>query len=71
MAKRQWSELSTPAKVGVITLAAAEAVVTTIAARDLSGRSDAQVNGPRWLWKLALFIQPVGPVGYLILGRKR
>jgi hypothetical protein len=34
MAKRTWSELSTPAKVGVVTLAAVEAVITTIAARD-------------------------------------
>lgn len=71
MAKRTWSELSTPAKAGVVTLAAVEAVVTTIAARDLSGRTDEQVNGPRWLWKIAFFVQPFGPLGYLILGRKR
>ena len=71
MAKRKWSDLSTPAKVGVITLAAVEAVVTTIAARDLGGRTDAQVNGPRWLWKIAFFVQPFGPLGYLIVGRKR
>ena len=71
MAKRTWSELSTQAKVGVVTLAAVEAVITTIAARDLRERTDAQVNGPRWLWKIAFFVQPCGPVGYLILGRKR
>jgi hypothetical protein len=71
MAKRTWSELSTQAKVGVVTLAAVEAVVTTIAARDLSGRTDGQINGPRWLWKIAFFVQPFGPLGYLILGRKR
>lgn len=71
MAKRKWSELSTPAKAGVVTLAAVEAVVTTIAARDLSGRTDDQVNGPRWLWKIAFFVQPFGPIGYLVLGRKR
>jgi len=33
MAKRKWSELSTQAKVGVVTLAAVEAVITTIAAK--------------------------------------
>lgn len=70
MAKRTWSELSTQAKVGVVTLAAVEAVITTIAARDLRERTDAQVNGPRWLWKVAFFVQPFGPLGYLILGRK-
>ena len=46
-------------------------MVTTIAARDLHGRTDAQVNGPRWLWRIAFFVQPFGPVGYLIFGRKR
>jgi hypothetical protein len=71
MAKKKWSELSTQAKVGVVSLAAVEAVVTTIAARDLHGRTDAQVNGPRWLWRIAFFVQPFGPLGYLIFGRKR
>jgi hypothetical protein len=71
MAKRKWSELNTPAKVGVVGLAAVEAVVTTIAARDLAGRTDSQVNGPRWLWRVAFFVQPFGPVGYLLFGRRR
>ena len=71
MAKRNWSELSTRAKVAVVGLAAVEAVVTTIAARDLRGRTDAQVNGPRWLWRIAFFVQPFGPVGYLLFGRRR
>ena len=71
MAKRTWSELSTPAKVGIIGLAAVEAVVTTIAARDLRGRTDAQLNGPRWLWRIAFLVQPAGPIGYLLFGRRR
>jgi hypothetical protein len=71
MAKRKWSELSTPAKVAVVALAAVEAVLTTIAARDLHSRTQAQVKGPRWLWRLALFVQPFGPVGYLLVGRRR
>lgn len=71
MAKRKWSELPTPAKAGIIGLAAVEAVLTTIAARDLSGRTEVQVNGPRWLWRLAFFVQPAGPIVYLLFGRRR
>ena len=51
--------------------AAIEAVLTTTALRDLHSRDNAQLNGPRWLWRLAMVVQPVGPIGYLILGRKR
>ena len=70
MAKRKWSELSTQAKVGVVTLAAVEAVITTIAARDLRERTDGQVNGPRWLWKIAFFVQPFGPIAYFAAARR-
>jgi len=71
MAKRKWSELSTQAKVAVVSLAAVEVVVTTIAFRDLHGRTAEQVNGPRWLWRISFLVQPFGPAGYLLLGRKR
>ncbi len=71
MAKRKWSELSTPAKAGIIGLAAVEAVCTTIALRDLHSRSKAQVVGPKWLWRLAMIVQPFGPIGYLLVGRRR
>ncbi len=71
MAKRKWSDFTTPQKVGIIALAAIEAVVTTIAARDLHGRTKDEVNGPRWLWRLLFFVQPVGPIAYLTVGRRR
>lgn len=70
MARRKWSELPTPAKAGIIGLAAVEAVITTIAARDLGGRTEDQVNGPRWLWRILFFVQPAGPIAYLVVGRK-
>ncbi len=71
MAKRSWSELGTPARAAIVIGAAIEAVLTTTALRDLHSRDSSQLNGPRWLWRLAMVVQPVGPIGYLILGRKR
>ena len=30
-----------------------------------------QVRGPKWLWRLLSIVQPVGPIAYLALGRKK
>lgn len=69
--KRQWSELSPEARAGVVLGAVIELVLTTIAMRDLSRRDRAQVRGPKWLWRLLAVVQPVGPIAYLALGRRR
>jgi len=38
---------------------------------DLVRRPRAQVRGPKALWMMGLFVQPVGPVAYLALGRRK
>ena len=70
MAKRSWSELSPQARAGIVALAAVEAVLTTTALRDLHSRNNSEVNGPKWLWRLALLVQPVGPAADLVRGRR-
>ena len=47
-----------------------ELVVTAIAATDLYRRDASQVRGPKSLWVAAFAVQPFGPLGYLLLGRK-
>lgn len=49
----------------------AELVVTAVALRDLVRRPAAQVRGPKRLWGIALFVQPVGSPAYLLWGRRR
>ena len=51
--------------------AAVEVVLTTVALVDLARRPAAQVRGNKALWALGCFIQPVGPVAYLTVGRRR
>ncbi|HUI49840.1 MAG TPA: PLDc N-terminal domain-containing protein [Acidimicrobiia bacterium] len=48
----------------------AEAVVTTIALRDLVRRPAATVRGPKLLWFLGCFVQPIGSALYLVAGRR-
>ncbi|MFT4265370.1 MAG: PLD nuclease N-terminal domain-containing protein [Nocardioides sp.] len=70
MAKKSWSDL-TPLQQGlVVTGGAVEFLVTTWALRDLSRRPAAEVRGPKIAWALASIVQPVGPVAYLVAGRR-
>lgn len=49
----------------------AELVVTAVALRDLVRRPAAKVRGPKPLWGIGLFVQPVGSPLYLLWGRRR
>lgn len=68
--RKKWNELGTGERVGVVALAAVEMALTTWAGSDLASRDASQVRGPKWLWSAALLVQPVGPVAYLLAGRR-
>lgn len=68
--KKKWSELSAGAKALVVVGAAVELVLTTVALKDLRSRTRDEVRGPKWLWRLVAFVQPVGPLAYLVFGRR-
>ena len=68
--KKRWSDLSSAQQKAAIAVGVVELVVTARALRDLARRPSEQVRGPKLLWVLACFVQPVGPVGYLAFGRK-
>jgi hypothetical protein len=70
MQRRRWSELSSGQRAGIVAGAAVELVLTTVALVDLARRPADQVRGPKGLWALGCFVQPVGPVAYLAFGRR-
>jgi hypothetical protein len=55
----------------VLTLASIEVSLTVAAAVDLARRPSAEVRGHKAKWWPALLVQPIGPVAYLIFGRRR
>jgi len=69
--KKPWSEFSPTAKTAIIVGAVAEALVTTIALRDVIRRPAREVRGWKPLWFLGCFVQPIGPLLYLRVGRRR
>lgn len=70
MQRRRWSELSSRQRAAIVTGAAVELISTTVALADLVRRPDDEVRGPKALWALGCFVQPVEPVAYLALGRR-
>jgi len=69
--QKRWAELSPEAKRAIVVASALELVVTAYALRDLVRRPAAQVRGPKLLWGLGLFVQPIGSPLYLCIGRRR
>jgi len=68
--KKQWGDFTPSQQKAIIVAFAVEAVLTTVALVDLARRPRAQVRGPKPLWALGCFVQPVGPLAYLLIGRR-
>ena len=66
-----WGDMSPMQKKLVVVTGIAEVAVTAWCAKDLKKRPAELVRGPKLLWGPALSVQPVGPIAYLVWGRKR
>jgi hypothetical protein len=69
--KKRWSDFSPRQQTAIILGGIAELIITTIAVRDLRRRPTRQVRGWKFFWLLACAVQPVGPIAYLLVGRRR
>ena len=68
--KKQWSDLTRTQQGLIVASAAVELALTAAALVDLARRPADQVRGPKPLWVFGCFFQPVGPLAYLVLGRR-
>jgi hypothetical protein len=68
--KKKWRDLTDGQRVAIVIGAGIELVLTTLAMVDLARRPAAQVRGPKPLWVLGSVVQPVGPIAYLLFGRR-
>jgi hypothetical protein len=55
----------------VVTGAVVQIALQFAALRDIRRRTAEEVNGPRWAWAGATFINTIGPVAYFVFGRRR
>jgi Phospholipase_D-nuclease N-terminal len=68
--KKRWSDLTRTQQLLIIASAGIELVVTATALVDLARRPADQMRGTKPLWALGCIVQPLGPVAYLVLGRR-
>jgi hypothetical protein len=68
--RKRWRDQSTNEKIALIALSAAQFALSAWAQRDLSDRDHHEVRGPKLMWRLVNMITVVGPVAYLLLGRR-
>jgi hypothetical protein len=69
--KKRWDDFTPAQKTAILVAASVELALTATALVDLARRPREQVRGPKPLWVLGCVVQPVGPVAYLLLGRRR
>jgi len=70
MQKKRWSDLTSRQRTAIVIAGGVEVVLTTAALVDLARRPGPQVRGSKARWAVGCFVQPVGPVAYLTLGRR-
>ena len=70
MANTRWQDMSRAQRVAVLVLAPVELVLTAAAVADLSRRPQSRIRGPKALWWMGIFVQPVGAPAYLAWGRR-
>ncbi|MGI5272442.1 PLD nuclease N-terminal domain-containing protein [Nonomuraea sp. CA-218870] len=66
----RWNEMTSRQQGMVMALASVELALTATAAVDLYHRPEREVRGRKGLWWLGILVQPVGPVAYLLWGRR-
>lgn len=68
---RRWSDLRPGQRGALVGVAAVEVALTATAAADLVRRPSGQIRGGKARWWPLIFVQPVGPIIYLLWGRRR
>ncbi|SDD83802.1 Phospholipase_D-nuclease N-terminal [Sanguibacter gelidistatuariae] len=68
--KTHWKDLSGKRKTGMIVIGLAQLTLTAAAYRDLIKRPADQVEGPKFVWGIALLVNWIGPISYFAKGRK-
>ena len=59
-----------PSRPVLIALMILHIIVTAVTLRDLKQRTDTQVRGPRWLWRVFTPLQMGNSLVYWLVGRK-
>jgi hypothetical protein len=68
---KRWADQTCAHQTGIVVRGTLGVVLTGRALLDLARRPAAEVRGRKALWALGCLVQPLGPVAYLVFGRRR
>lgn len=68
--RKRFARLPVRSRAAIVAGATIQLVLQGAALRDLKKRPAAQVRGPKAAWAAASFVNYVGPIAYLTVGRK-
>lgn len=71
MAKKEWKDLSTGQKRGIVLSGTVQVALLGAALVDIYRRPGEKIRGNKLLWVLAALVNFVGPISYFLFGRKR
>ena len=69
--KKRWDELRPAQRRAVVAVGAVQIALQAATLWDLHRRSEQDLRGSRWWWTAASFVNLVGPITYLVVGRRR
>lgn len=69
--RKRWQDFTRTQKTGIIVQGALQLALTSWTLWDVHHRKPDQLRGNRWLWTGLAFVQPIGPIAYLLFGRRR
>lgn len=70
MQSKQWKDLTTTQKLGIIVLGVIQFILMGAALWDIRHRPADNIKGSKRLWVTAAFINFFGPIAYFWVGRK-
>lgn len=68
--RQRWRDLTYTRRVAIVVGSLLQVALMATALWDIHHRSPDEIHGSKRMWTAAAFINFVGPIAYLILGRK-
>jgi Phospholipase_D-nuclease N-terminal len=68
--RKKWKDFSRARRARMVVQAAIQIALAAWALWDIRHRPANKIKGSKRWWTLAAFVQPVGPIAYLLFGRK-
>ncbi len=71
MQAKQWQDFTDRQKRGIVVVGVLQLALLAAALIDLRRRPAEDINGSKRLWTMVVFINGIGPIAYVVFGRKR